>query len=80
MFPGTREVRIIDQPQPPVVKGTEVLLRVREVGICGTDREIAAFEYGAPPPGEDHLVIGHEALGMLLHRTGIKEVVRLAWN
>ncbi|CAM3598957.1 alcohol dehydrogenase catalytic domain-containing protein [Corallococcus soli] len=57
-----------------------MLLRVREVGICGTDREIAAFEYGAPPPGEDHLVIGHEALGMLLHRTGIKEVVRLAWN
>ncbi|MCY1040387.1 glucose 1-dehydrogenase [Corallococcus sp. bb12-1] len=40
-----------------------MLLRMREVGICGTDREIASFQYGDPPPGEDPLVIGHEALG-----------------
>ncbi|MFB1483117.1 glucose 1-dehydrogenase [Corallococcus sp. RDP092CA] len=65
VFPGTHEVRVIDQPPPPVAKGTEVLLKVREVGICGTDREIAAFEYGDPPPGEDHLVIGHEALAQV---------------
>lgn len=63
VFPGTHEVRVIDEPQPQVIRGTEVLLRMREVGICGTDREVAAFEYGEPPPGEDHLIIGHEALG-----------------
>ncbi|TSC20952.1 glucose 1-dehydrogenase [Corallococcus sp. Z5C101001] len=62
VFPGTHEVRVIDEPQPQVIRGTEVLLRMREVGICGTDREVAAFEYGEPPPGEDHLIIGHEAL------------------
>ena len=33
-----------------------------DVGICGTDWEICTFEYGTPPPGDDHLVIGHEAL------------------
>jgi glucose 1-dehydrogenase len=66
VFPGTHEVRVIDTPYPQEARGAQVLLRMREVGICGTDREIAAFEYGDPPPGEDHLVIGHEALGEVL--------------
>jgi threonine dehydrogenase-like Zn-dependent dehydrogenase len=40
-----------------------VKLRVLEVGICGTDKEICAFEYGTPPEGSEYLVIGHESLG-----------------
>ncbi|MBO0703130.1 MAG: glucose 1-dehydrogenase, partial [Candidatus Dormibacteraeota bacterium] len=32
----------------------------------GTDREISSFEYGTPPPGDDHLVIGHEALAEVI--------------
>jgi threonine dehydrogenase-like Zn-dependent dehydrogenase len=43
-----------------VAAPTDVLLRVLDVGICGTDREIAAFEFGTPPEGAAHLVIGHE--------------------
>jgi threonine dehydrogenase-like Zn-dependent dehydrogenase len=62
VFPKTREVRVIELPHPAPVTGTDVLLRVLEVGVCGTDREIAAFEYGSPPPGSDHLVLGHEAV------------------
>lgn len=62
VFPATRELRVLDVPEPPPVTGRQVLLRVLEVGICGTDREIASFEYGAPPAGSDHLVLGHEAL------------------
>ena len=38
-------------------------MRILDVGVCGTDREICAFDYGTPPAGSDHLVIGHEALG-----------------
>jgi threonine dehydrogenase-like Zn-dependent dehydrogenase len=34
-----------------------------EAGVCGTDREICAFEYGTPPAGMEQLVIGHESLG-----------------
>jgi threonine dehydrogenase-like Zn-dependent dehydrogenase len=37
-----------------------------DVGICGTDREIASFEYGAPPPGDDHLILGHESLARVV--------------
>ncbi|ANC30378.1 glucose 1-dehydrogenase [Isoptericola dokdonensis] len=33
------------------------------VGVCGTDKEIAAGEYGAAPPGHERLIIGHESLG-----------------
>jgi threonine dehydrogenase-like Zn-dependent dehydrogenase len=62
VFPKTREVRIIERPPPPAVTGSQVLLRVLEVGICGTDREIGSFAYGSPPAGADHLVLGHEAL------------------
>ncbi len=62
VIPATREVRLIDRPEPPPISGAQVLLKVLEVGICGTDREIGGFEYGMPPRGSDHLVPGHEAL------------------
>jgi threonine dehydrogenase-like Zn-dependent dehydrogenase len=39
---------------------------VLKVGVDGTDREINAAEYGAPPPGFDFLVIGHEGFGQVL--------------
>lgn len=62
VFPGTKQVRVIEKPYPPPLSGNQVLLRILEVGICGTDREIAEFHYGAPPAGSDHLILGHEAL------------------
>ena len=33
------------------------------MGVCGTDREIVAAEYGWAPPARDRLVLGHESLG-----------------
>lgn len=51
---------------PPECGEGEVLWRVMEVGVCGTDRELAAFHLGYPPPGENRLVIGHEALGQVV--------------
>jgi glucose 1-dehydrogenase len=33
------------------------------LGLCGTDREIVAGEYGWSPPGRERLVLGHESLG-----------------
>jgi kynurenine formamidase/threonine dehydrogenase-like Zn-dependent dehydrogenase len=62
VFPAHREVRIVEEPEPAAPGPGEVLLRVRDVGICGTDREICAFEYGEVPEGRDRLIIGHEAL------------------
>jgi threonine dehydrogenase-like Zn-dependent dehydrogenase len=62
VVPGAREVRLVEQPVPGLEGPADVMLRVLEVGVCGTDREICAFEYGTPPLGSAHLVIGHESL------------------
>jgi len=43
-----------------------VLVRTRLIGICGTDAEIAIDGFGAPPPGEKRIVLGHESLGEVL--------------
>lgn len=59
--PADRTLELVDHPAPAIAAPTQVLLRVRDVGICGTDREIAAFQFGTPPRGARHLVIGHES-------------------
>ncbi|GGK99900.1 glucose 1-dehydrogenase [Mangrovihabitans endophyticus] len=56
----TAEVRDVPDPQPGP---GEMLVEGLALGICGTDREIIAGEYGWAPPGADHLVLGHESLG-----------------
>jgi len=65
MFRDESEVRIIERDRPSPADG-EVLVRTLAVGIDGTDRRVAAGEIGGDPPdGEDHLVIGHEAVGVI---------------
>jgi threonine dehydrogenase-like Zn-dependent dehydrogenase len=61
VFPSKKTVGLLDIPEPRLKGPTEVLLRLREVGLCGTDREIASFEYGDPPAGADRLILGHES-------------------
>jgi threonine dehydrogenase-like Zn-dependent dehydrogenase len=61
-----RTVDIIDCEPPRLRTATDVRLRMLEVGVCGTDREIGAFDYGTPPDGVPHLVIGHESLGEVI--------------
>jgi threonine dehydrogenase-like Zn-dependent dehydrogenase len=66
VFLDRRELRVVDVPPPTLKRERDVLVRVREVGICGTDREISAFHFGQPAAGRDALVLGHEALGEVL--------------
>jgi threonine dehydrogenase-like Zn-dependent dehydrogenase len=63
VFPTQRELRIIDIPAPELKSDHDVAIRIREVGVCGTDREISSFHYGAPPGGKERIVVGHEAVG-----------------
>jgi glucose 1-dehydrogenase len=49
-----------DVPEPKLESPTGVKLRVLQVGVCATDREIASFMFGTPPEGFDYLVLGHE--------------------
>ena len=63
VYPATHAVDIIDIAEPRIAAPAQVKLRMLEVGVCGTDKEICAFAYGTPPPGADHFVLGHESLG-----------------
>ena len=63
--PKSQALGLIDLERPCIARPSDVLARVLDVGVCGTDREICAFDYGTPPAGSDRLVIGHEALGQV---------------
>jgi glucose 1-dehydrogenase len=63
VVPGKKEVGLAEHPEPRLTAPAQVKLRMLEVGVCGTDREICSFQYGTPPAGADDLVIGHESLG-----------------
>ena len=58
--PGSGRLAEVPAPQP---RDGEVLVRVYEVGLDGTDTEILQGKYGEAPPGDDYLIIGHESLG-----------------
>jgi threonine dehydrogenase-like Zn-dependent dehydrogenase len=63
VVPGSKgSVEVTDVPDPEPGEG-ELLVEGLAVGLCGTDKEIAAGEYGWAPPGHERLVIGHESLG-----------------
>lgn len=66
VFPKERAVRLIDHPDPRIESPTQVKVRMLEVGVCGTDREIVTFQYGAPPPRDPYLILGHESLGQVI--------------
>src|SRR3954449_6099011 len=70
VFPGKPDsIHLAQLPVPSldeIPNGRGVLVKVLKVGVDGTDREINAAEYGAPPPGYDFLVIGHEGFGQVL--------------
>src|SRR5215469_4827150 len=66
VFPSKKRLNLLNIPEPQLNGPTKVLLKVHEVGLCGTDREISSFEYGSPPPGSDHLILGHESLAEVI--------------
>jgi threonine dehydrogenase-like Zn-dependent dehydrogenase len=68
VFPAKKSLQVVnDFPEPKLESPTAVKLRVLNVGVCGTDRDIASFQYGFPPPeGSDFLVMGHECVGEII--------------
>ena len=64
--PGTTSsLRVQDVPEPEPNPG---VLQVDglAIGVCGTDKEIVAGDYGWAPTGRDLLVLGHESLGRVV--------------
>ena len=63
VFPGKRRVEVVALDEPKISSPSQIKLRMLEVGVCGTDREICSFDYGTAPEGFEFLVLGHESLG-----------------
>ena len=64
--PGVaNSIELTELPEVRPSKG-DVLLEALALGICGTDREIIAAEYGEAPKGDNRLVLGHESLARVL--------------
>lgn len=67
VIPGKpNSIHLREVPKPTldqISDGRGVLVKVLRVGVDGTDKEINAAEYGAPPPGDDYLILGHESFG-----------------
>ena len=65
-MPGVAgSAKVQEVAEPPLADGA-VLVKTLTLGVCGTDRDILAGEYGTAPPGQDRLILGHESLGVVL--------------
>jgi glucose 1-dehydrogenase len=60
---GAERITVRDVAEPSVEAGGDVLVRMIEVGVCGTDTGICDGDEGSPPDGADFLIPGHEGLG-----------------
>ncbi|HET7328900.1 MAG TPA: glucose 1-dehydrogenase [Nocardioidaceae bacterium] len=63
VLPGEAGSLAVSDVPDPVRAAGDLLADGLAVGVCGTDKEIAAGYYGTAPPGEQRLVLGHESLG-----------------
>ncbi|MFH8409863.1 zinc-binding dehydrogenase [Streptomyces sp. NPDC018019] len=54
-----RTVSLADHPKPAATAPTDVVVRVAQTGICGTDRSVLVGKF----PAEPGVVMGHEAVG-----------------
>ncbi|MBS1982933.1 MAG: glucose 1-dehydrogenase [Bdellovibrionales bacterium] len=63
VHPAARETGFASIPEPELSSRTSIKIRILEVGVCATDREISRGIFGTPPEGYDFLVLGHESLG-----------------
>jgi threonine dehydrogenase-like Zn-dependent dehydrogenase len=54
-----RSLRLVDRPRPICAAPTDVVVRVAQTGVCGTDRGVLLGKFPARPG----VVMGHEAIG-----------------
>lgn len=64
--PGSKVLQLVDRPEPSIMAPDEIKLKITQIGICGTDREIAHGGRADAPPGSAELVLGHEMIGQVV--------------
>ncbi|KTG09916.1 glucose dehydrogenase [Haloprofundus marisrubri] len=64
VYQGDGHPSLVDVPKPEPEAG-EALVRTLRVGVDGTDHEVLSGGHGGFPEGEEYLVLGHEAVGVV---------------
>jgi threonine dehydrogenase-like Zn-dependent dehydrogenase len=68
---GESTPTVAQVPRPDPGPG-EALVRTLRVGVDGTDHEVLSGSHGRFPDGADHLVLGHEAVGVVEDPNGTR--------
>lgn len=63
---GKTEVELFTIPKPEIAHPNEALLRMVQVGVCGTDKDIIEKSLVDSPQNEDRLILGHEGLAEVI--------------
>ncbi|MEN9748225.1 MAG: hypothetical protein RLZZ603_917, partial [Actinomycetota bacterium] len=58
---GTSDVRVLDIPEPTIVKPTDAIIRTVVACVCGSD----LWDYWNSAPKETGIAKGHEVIGVV---------------
>lgn len=67
--PGAGVPEVVERPVLEPAPG-EALVRICRVGVDGTDYEVIEGSHGGLPEGDDRLILGHEAVGVVEDANG----------
>jgi threonine dehydrogenase-like Zn-dependent dehydrogenase len=67
IIPGQPKSVALSEVGEPLPAEGSLLVRARQLGVCGTDFELIAGDYGWAPPQSPHLILGHESFGEVEH-------------
>jgi threonine dehydrogenase-like Zn-dependent dehydrogenase len=65
MLRGKSGVHAFDLPMPEIKQSDEVLIRVKEVGLDGTDFNMVRHNLQDIPEGRNEIAMGHEMVGVI---------------
>ncbi|MGL5811416.1 MAG: zinc-dependent alcohol dehydrogenase [Nocardioides sp.] len=57
------DLHLVDRDRPAIKAPTDVLVKVHQTGVCGTDRSILVGKF----PAMSGVILGHEAVGTVSH-------------
>lgn len=76
MLRGQQGLHKFELPLPEVRQPDEVLIRVKEVGLDGTDLNMVRYNLEDMPEGRSEMIIGHEVVGVVEEvGSGVKSLV-----
>lgn len=70
-------IQSLDIPKPAIMKPNEVLIKIKKVGLDGTDYSIVSEDLKDFAKGSDYLVLGHEMVGIIEEvGEGVKSLIK----